>query len=242
MKSACIYNDRFNTSCIFHSQLLLACAFNALTVKTGLGAKAIARTHLKEQLGSQLAEIYIMFPFLLSWYAAIRGHSWLSTAGVHSALRPTPSCLAFGFYVSRFLLESRYWGTKSLYSRYDLLFTFCVSNVCLSQISLHFTQWALSCTNTDGIQILHGAQVPTRKDLFILGRNRLQFTPRCKILEPRRFVVSQQDAVSVSHTHMLLLHLKAPLTWLLWYEDIPCTVWRIAAFSFLFFCLLLLSI
>lgn len=135
MKSACIYNDRFNTCCIFHSQLLLVCAFNALTVKTGLGAEAIARTHLKEQLGSQLAEIYIMFLFLLRWYAAIRGHSWLSTAGVHSALRPTPSCLAFGFSVSRFLLESRYWGTKSLYSRYDLLFTFCVANVCLSQIS-----------------------------------------------------------------------------------------------------------
>jgi len=66
MKSACFYNGRFNTSCIFHWQLLLACAFNALTDKTGFGAEAIVRTHLNEQLGSQLAEIYIMFPFLLS--------------------------------------------------------------------------------------------------------------------------------------------------------------------------------
>jgi len=73
----------------------LACAFNALTDKTGFGAEAIVRTHLNEQLGSQLAEIYIMFPFLLSWYAAIRGHSWLSTAGVHNALRPTPSRFQF---------------------------------------------------------------------------------------------------------------------------------------------------
>lgn len=105
MRSSCIYNGRFESSCIFHSLLLLTCAFNALTVKTGLGANAIARLHLKEQLGSQLAEIYIMFPSLLSWYAAIRGHSWLSTAGVHGALRPTPSCLA----LSVSLLPAFFW-------------------------------------------------------------------------------------------------------------------------------------
>lgn len=98
----------------------------------------------------------------------------------------------------------------------------------------HFTQWALSCTNTDGIQICTVLRSRHEKTCLFLARNRLQFTPRCKILEPRRFVVSQQDAVSVSHKHMLLLHLKAPLTWLLWYEDIPCTVWRIAAFSSVF--------